>query len=669
MIRNTILIVILLSVLIPDLSARDMDYDVVVYGATASGTVAAIAAANEGSEVLLIEQGSNVGGMVTGGLSHNDYGDRTVIGGMALEFYKKVADYYGKPLYYWRGPEPHVGEKIFREWLQEAGVNLLFENRVAEVDKQDGKITRIKLTDGSIVTGKVFIDASYEGDLMARAGVTYTIGRESIKKYNESWAGRRAILPDGHQMLPRVSPFRDETSREILPLINQAPLVGEGEADKAVQGYGFRVIATTDPGNSVPFPKPVHYDPDNYLLISRYYEKHPDAGNMVHLWPTLPHGKSDMNSSGPISTNVVDGLNWEYPDASYERRDEIWQLMKEYTLGLIYFLSNDQSVPERIRKETGKMALCRDEFADNEHWPHQLYIRVGRRMVGEYVMTQADLEKDTVKYDAIGMGSYNIDVRHVQRTWIPVSRFPELHYEVYNEGYISIPVAPYEIPFRALLPKYDESTNLIVPVCISASHIAYASVRMEPQYMVMGQAAGVAAALAARDAIPVHKVDIIELQGILTRQNQVLTLKHNVYGAFDIDDGIIIDNNMKRFTEKRGSWQVSETEHNGRYQMNYAENRVQQGTFSFCPWIPESGNYEISIWNPVMKSSGKSVPVEIETSGGVVRKTVNQHKYGEQWVSLGTYELEKGTRKTVTIIADQVEGTVVADAVKFKRVD
>jgi hypothetical protein len=221
-IRRCIIHIILLYLLI-DVTGQVRNPEIVIYGATAGGTIAAIAAADEGADVLLIEPGRNVGGMVTGGLSHNDYGDRTVIGGMALDFYHKVAAYYDKPLYYWRGPEPHVGEKIFREWLNEAGVDLLFGKRVMEVHNQDGWIKRIKLSDGSTVNGKVFIDASYEGDLMARAGIGYTIGREGVKEFNESWAGRRAILPDGHQMLPRVSPFRDDRTRELLPLINPMP--------------------------------------------------------------------------------------------------------------------------------------------------------------------------------------------------------------------------------------------------------------------------------------------------------------------------------------------------------------------------------------------------------------------------------------------------------------
>ncbi|MBL7110766.1 MAG: FAD-dependent oxidoreductase [Bacteroidales bacterium] len=656
---NTVLLLVLAG------NLYGQEYDLIVYGGTASGTIASVAAADEGLSVLLIEPGKNIGGMVTGGLSHNDYGDRTVIGGMALDFYEKVAEYYNKPLYYWRGPEPHIGENIFRDWLEESGVEVLFDKRVMEVKKEHQVISKIVLSDGSDFTAKIFIDATYEGDLMARAGVSYVIGREGVNEYGESWAGRRAILQDGHQMLPRVDPFNEEG--DLLPLINPVPLVGEGEADKAVQGYGFRLLVTTDEDNRVPFPKPDAYDPDQFELVKRYYEVHPDAGNMVHIWPTLPNGKTDMNSSGPISTNVVNGLNWEYPDADYNRRDEIWQAMKDYTLCLLYFLSYDPSVPERIHQDTRKMGLCKDEFIENDHWPHQLYIRVARRMHGEYFMTQHDLETDTVKYDAIGMGSYNIDVRHVQRTYIPVSRFPELHYEVYNEGYISIPVAPYQIPFRALLPKFNECTNLIVPVCMSASFIANASIRMEPQYMIMGHAAGIAAAMAVQTERPVQKIDIYELQTKLKEDGQILSLQDNTYGAFNYTDEIIIDNNMKRFTRKTGSWSGNEIEHNGRYQMNYAQNESQKGTFTFRPWIEHSGTYELSIWYPAKETYASRVPVIISHRGGMEEKTINQKKSGGQWISLGRFELERGYHEVVTIIAEDSDGIVVADAVRLLK--
>ena len=648
-------------------SAQESIPSVVVYGATASGTVAAIAAADAGVETLLIEPGRNVGGMVTGGLSHNDYGDLTVIGGLAKTYYQKVADHYQQQLYYWRGPEPGVGEKIFRDWLAEAGVKVQFGKRVSEVNNENGTIKWMVLTNGDTIRGNVFVDATYEGDLMAKAGVTYTIGREGTGEYGESWAGRRAILPDGHQMLPRVSPFDEKGN--LLPLINDAPLVAEGEADKAVQGYGFRLIVTDREENRIAFARPEGYDPAEYALIKQYYRVHPDAGNMVHLWPTLPNGKADMNSSGPISTNVVNGLNWEYPDADYKRRDEIWQEMKEYTQGLLYFLSTDPSVPAHVRTETSQMGLCRDEFTENGHWPHQLYIRVARRMQGEYFMTQHDLDIHAKKYDAIGMGSYNIDVRHVQRTYIPVSRFPELHHEVYNEGYISIPVSPYQIPYRSLLPQYQECNNLLVTVCTSASFIANASIRMEPQYMIMGHAAGVAAAMAAIEKSAVHRIDLEELQNRLIKQGQVITLEENPYGAFQYDHEIIIDNNMRRFTHKTGTWSYIETVHNGRFQMNYAVNDRQDGTFGFVPLILEAGTYEISIWYPSDRTYSSQVTVDVNHHGGTDSHTINQQQNGGRWNTLGTYELQSGSSEVVTFRADQGTGTVVADAIRLMRLE
>jgi hypothetical protein len=285
MMNNIISSMLILSTMVNAYSQVD-EYGIVVYAATAAGTVAAIAAAEKGISILLIEPENNVGGMVTGGLSHNDYGDRTMIGGTALEFYRKVADHYNMPIYYWRGPEPHVGKRIFRQWLNEADVSLIFGKHLLEVHKKEGQIKEIVLSDESIVRGKVFIDASYEA-----------------------------------------------------------------EADKAVQGYGFRLIVTDEEGNKEPISKPEGYDPSYFELIKRYYEVHPGAGNMVHLWPTLPNGKTDMNSSGPISTNVVNGLNWEYPEADFDRKQKIWQEIKVYTEGLLYFLSNDLSVPEHIRRD------------------------------------------------------------------------------------------------------------------------------------------------------------------------------------------------------------------------------------------------------------------------------------------------------------------------------
>ena len=498
--------------------------DIVVYGATAGGVMAAIAASGEGMRVALLEPGRHVGGMVSGGLSWTDRGDASVIGGMARAFYDRVGAHYGVAPLDILGPEPHVAESILRSWLHEAGVEVVFGARIQRIEKQGRSIHRLVTADGDVFAAKVFIDASYEGDLLASAGVSYAVGRESVSLYGESWAGRQPSRPDQHNFSVPISPFMDG-SEEVLPLVHDRPVVAEGEGDGGVQSYCYRLCLTDDPDNRVPFPRPDGYDATQFELLRRFLVA---AGPGLHvdrmfsLRGRLPNGKADANSIGPISTNLPDGSSWEYPDADQHRRDEIRDHHLQYTQGLLYFLANDPGIPEHIRSELSRWGLCADEFADTGHWPHQLYVRDARRMRGESILTQHDLEQGREQYDSVGMGSYNIDIREVQRIWMRVPRYPHMRPETFNEGYLSVPVQPYQIPYRALLPRYDECDNLIVPVCVSASHVAFASVRMEPQYMLLGHAAGVAAALAAGNDGAVHRIDIPELQRRLVAQGQVL---------------------------------------------------------------------------------------------------------------------------------------------------
>ncbi len=498
-------------------------FDVVVYGATAGGALAAIAAAREGVRVGLVEPGGHVGGMVSGGLGWTDRGDRRVIGGLALEFYERVARRYGVDTWDLLGPEPHVAEGILRDWLREAGVALFLRSPLARVERGDRTIRRITAEDGRTFEARAFVDASYEGDLMAGTEVSYAIGRESVELYGESWAGRQPIRPDAHNFRVAVSPFGGDG--ELLPLIHARPMVREGEGDGGVQSYCFRLCLTDRPENRLPFPRPEDYDPRDYELLRRYLAAAGSgvtARNIFSLGGRLPNGKCDANSIGPISTNLPDGSSWEYPDAGPEKRGEIRERHLRYTQGLMYFLANDPSVSEHIRSGMSAWGLCRDEFEDTDHWPHQLYVREARRMRGEYVMTQDDLITRRRKYDSVGVGSYNIDIREVQRTWMWVPRFPNLSPETFNEGYLSVPVEPYEIPYRSLLPRYDECDNLLVPVCLSASHVAFSSTRMEPQYMLLGHSAGVAAAMAVREGVAVQRVDASRLRERLVAQRQVL---------------------------------------------------------------------------------------------------------------------------------------------------
>lgn len=647
--------------------AQSYEYDIIVYTATASGVMAAIAAAQEGSKVLLVEPGKHIGGMVTGGLSHTDYGNRTVIGGLALEFYRRVAEHYNTHPFYWRGPEPHVGEQILKDWLKEAQVEVRFEKRLHEVDLEQGFIKQITFLDGSQVSAKVFIDAGYEGDLIAKAGVSYVVGREGRADYGESWAGRQPITFTSHQIDARLSPYEDERTKELLPLIHPDTMVDIGEADAGVQSYCFRMIATDDPDNQLSWPKPAHYDPEKFELVRRYYQARPSAGPLIGFWPTLPHRKSDINSSVGISTNLLDGSNWKYPDADYALRDSIWNWHKDYTLGLAYFLANDPSVPEHVRQEMKTFGLCKDEYIDNGHFPHQLYVRVGRRMKGEYFMTQHDLMDNTLKYDAIGMGSYNIDVREVQRSWITISRFPDLKSETYNEGYLSIPVAPYEIPYRSLVPQFEECRNLISSVCVSGSHLAIASIRMEPQYMMMGHAAGVAAYMAAKSARPVQLIDVYTLQQKLSQQGQILSLETNPYGSISTPSEIVIDNTMTNFTKIIGDWYEEETVHTGRYEMNFRYSlQGKKGSFEYHPYFFETGLYDVYIWHPADEKYSDDVTVTIHTADETFKKRVNQQQEGGDWKKLGSFTFEKGKKLALAIEANESQ-TVIADAVKFSK--
>ncbi len=513
---------LLLALAIAPISGAER-YDLVVYGATAGGVVTAVSGAREGLTVVLLEPGKHIGGMMTGGLSFTDIGKSEVIGGYSLEFFARVAREYrtktGRERVAWYY-EPHAGEKIFHDMLREAGVKLLFGRRLREktgVQKQGTRLAAVTMENGETYEAAVFADASYEGDLMAQAGVSYTWGREGSAQYGESLAGVAARTPF-HQFKVRVSAF-DESGR-LLPEIFSGPKGVTGEADRKVQAYNFRMCLSDRPANQVPYPKPPDYDPSRYALLARLIEastrangRPPRFGEVASVDRTVKD-KTDINNNGAFSTDYI-GKSWDYPEASYARRAEIWQDHVNYIKGFFYFLASDPGVPPELKKEVNSWGLAKDEFVDTEHWPHQLYIREARRMTGEFVATQKDLQTERTKPDPIGMGSYNSDSHNVQRVATPDGA-------VENEGDVQVPVEPYQIPYRLMLPKRTEAVNLLVPVCFSASHVAYSSLRMEPQYMIIGQAAGVAAKMAIRANQPVQEIDTSALTARLRSQGAVL---------------------------------------------------------------------------------------------------------------------------------------------------
>jgi hypothetical protein len=506
------------------------EYDLLVYGGSAGGVMTAIGGARQGLRVVLLNPGRHIGGLVSGGLSGTDTGRREVIGGLALEFYFRAGRYYQMDRHLqelaWM-PEPKAAEAILREMLREHGVTLIEDRRLREksgVRRSGARIEEVITEDGSRYRANVFADCSYEGDLMAQAGVSYTYGRESAKQYGESLAGIRAHTPS-HQFAVDVS-ARDERGN-LLPEISPEPRGEPGAADKRIQAYNFRVIATNVPENRLPWPKPGNYNPGRYELLARYVNAMtPYLGraldiNEVNLLRIIPNGKADFNNRGGFSTDYI-GKNYDYPEGSYATRERIWKEHEDYQKGFYYFLATDPRVPKPLQDQMNQWGLAKDEFTDTGNWPHQLYIREARRMVGEYVSTQKDLQTDLTKPDAVGMGSYASDSHNLQR-WVNAKGFVE------NEGDVQVPVKPYQIAYRSLVPKRAEAVNLLVPVCLSASHVAYSSMRMEPQYMLLGHAAGVAAALAIQRGVAVQDVPITDLQRQLLAEGGVLELGPEPY--------------------------------------------------------------------------------------------------------------------------------------------
>jgi hypothetical protein len=507
-------------------------FDLVVYGGTAGGVITAVSAAREGLKAALLEPGKHLGGMVSGGLGWTDFGRKDVIGGYSLEFFERVGRKYGRSIE-WHF-EPHIAEAVFNELVKEAGVRVFLDHRLREksgVRKAGARVSDIQMENGAMFRAKVFVDATYEGDLMAQAGASYTWGREGTQEYDESLAGVREHTPL-HQFRARVSPWLGDATgtsvpREggkLLPEVTPRSSDPIGGADKRVQAYNFRLCMTKVMDNRVPWPKPHGYSAARYELLARYLPaleaelKRPLGINDVMKADILQNGKTDTNNNGAFSTDYIGG-SYDYPNGDYATRARIRQAHVDYIQGFLYFLATDTRAPAALSSEMKTWGLCRDEFVDTDHWPYQLYVREARRMIGEYVMSQKDIQSELTKPDPIGMGSYNSDSHNVQRR-------PDAEgTAVENEGDMQVRVSPYQIPYRLMLPKRSQATNLLVPVCFSATHVAYSTLRMEPQYMVVGHAAGVAAKMAIDRNVAVQDVDTVALAAKLKSQRTVFDVK------------------------------------------------------------------------------------------------------------------------------------------------
>jgi hypothetical protein len=559
--------IILAFFIVTSFGQKTKSYDVVVYGGTSAGIASAIQSSRMGKSVVLIEPGKRLGGMTTGGLGQTDIGNKHVIGGISREFYQNIRKYYDDPKNWkWQDRndyldegqtrtekdedamwtfEPSAALKVYHQMLSHEKVDIVYGerlNRESGVIKEGGKIISVEMENGTRYFGKMFIDATYEGDLMAAAKVSYSVGRESNNEYGETLNGIQANRINrtlkwtlsrnahNHNFIDAVDPYvvKGDPSSGLLPYIVEGGKPGiDGHGDKGIQAYCFRMTLTDHPENRIPFKKPDNYKEINYELLFRNYEaaigpieEMYTYGDKLVPWinSPMPNRKTDTNNQKGFSTDFI-GQNYDYPEASYEEREKIVQAHRDYQQGLMWTLAYHPRIPQKVRDAVSKWGTCKDEYEKGSNgWQEQLYIREARRMKSAYVMTQKNCERIDVVEDPVGMGAYGMDSHHVKR-YVDANGF------VQNEGNVEAHVPnPYPISYRSIVPKKDECENLLVPVCLSATHIAFGSIRMEPVFMVLGQSAATAACQAIDQRKAVQDIDYSLLKERLLKDKQVLEI-------------------------------------------------------------------------------------------------------------------------------------------------
>jgi hypothetical protein len=517
--------------------------DVIVYGGTSAAVTAAVQVSRMGNTVIMISPDKHLGGLSSSGLGFTDTGNKSVIGGLAREFYQLIYQHYQDPRS-WRWQkqseygnvgqgnpaidgenrtmwifEPHAAEEAFEKMISKSTVTVFRDewlNRETGIKKNNGSILSVTTLSGKTFVGKVFIDATYEGDLMALAGVKYTIGREASYIYNEQFNGvQKGVFHHGHYFKDKVDPFRiaGDPASGLLPRISTEVPGENGTGDKKIQAYCFRLCLTKVPENKIDITKPEGYDSTQYELLARLSDTR--WNEFFGKYDPIPNLKTDVNNHGPFSFDNI-GMNWDYPDASYERRKEIIKEHIRYQKGLLYFMATDRRLPVTVRKTMNEWGFAKDEFKDNGNWPYNIYVRESRRMLGEYVMTENEVLGKREVPHSIGMGSYAMDSHNVQRYVTPEGF-------VQNEGDIGVaPERPYQIDLGSILPEREDCTNLIVPVCVSCSHIAFGSIRMEPVFMILGQTAGTIASLAIKDRKSIYELPYEVIKTSLEASGQIL---------------------------------------------------------------------------------------------------------------------------------------------------
>lgn len=678
---RTLVVSLSICLLVPPLQAADSaeECDVLVYGATPAGFCAAIGAAREGSSVILLEPTSHVGGVNTGGLCFSDSNQtvRAALGGLFEEWHLRIEEDYvdrGVKLPYsvdvkdhshWTY-EPHVAARVTRQLLDEAGVRVVTKQPLQEVEKDGPRITELTMASGNRYQGRVFVDATYEGDLMAAAGVEWTIGREGRAEFDESLAGKRYSKPE----MP-ISGYDDDG--DLLPLITTADGGAEDAGDNNVMVYSFRLCLTRDPENRVPFPTPANYDPTRFEVVRRYFETEKRPVLLWDLYP-LPGDKFDANNGiGKQFSMGLVGAGNGWSEASIDERAELFENYKQYTLEMYHFLTTDPAVPETLRKELGSLGLCRDEFPETGHWSPQLYVREGRRMQGMYVLTQHDVQTDLDKPDSIAVSSFPIDSHDCQR----IARRDG---GVINEGMMLVRLSgrrhgpAMQVPYRAILPKPADCANLLVPVALSATHVAFSSIRVEPTWMTIGHSAGVAASLAASRDSTVQALPYDILRERLLAQKQILdlpVLPPIPEPPVSIDpqslDGIVLDDGA---AELEGDWGMSSLfrPHIGRGYRHDDRRGDGKSTATFRFTAPKAGRYELRLAYSAHPTRATNVPIRVKSGERQTELLADQTQAlpkNEPVRRIGDVELLGDVVSTITITNAETDGFVILDAVQL----
>ena len=688
---------LLVYVLVSSQILQAADHDIVIYGGTCSAIIAAVQAKKMGKSVIVVSPDKHLGGLSSGGLGFTDTGNKAVIGGLSRDFYHRVWLHYDqdsawvqqkKSEYGGKGQgtpamdgenrtmwifEPHVAEQVFEDYVKEFGLEVVRDewlDRAKGVKKDGDKIVSITTLSGKTYAGKMFIDATYEGDLMAAAGVDYHVGREAQSVYDEKWNGIQVgVLHHRHHfgaVKEPISAYKapGDPKSGVLPRVSTAPPGEYGAGDKGVQAYCFRSCYTNDPSNRIPFPKPEGYDAGQYEILLRVLNT--GWGEFFEKFDPIPNHKTDTNNHGPFSFDNI-GYNQEYPEGSYEKRREIIAEHRQYQQGLLWFVANDPRVPKKVQEELQTWGLPKDEFTDNGNWSHQLYIREARRMIGSYVMTENELLKKRPTPDSVGMGSYGIDSHNIQRYITPEGN-------VQNEGDIGVSLkGPYEIAYGSLVPKKGQGSNLLVPVAMSASHIAYGSIRMEPVFMILGQSAATAAVMAMDAGIDVQSVPYEKLKEQILKDGQILHYD-GPKSSKGVDTkklkGIIMDDLEAKVT---GEWKESEAAKAFIGDGYRHDNNTKDGKCSlrFEPKLTKPGKYRLMLASPPNNNRATNALVEIQSADGVKKMKIDLRspKAGEGlfWIDLGEYEC--GNDTAITISNERADGYVVVDGARWLPVE